>query len=197
MLAALWYETDKNRCITELCLLADPKAKSGNGRYNFADMLILSSDPTVECIPCLELKNASLDAIWRGRRNDDGKTEDLEDLRREIRMMNEDELLCLKVRYRQQGNPWTWHETTINSIKNAGIKQVTRYVELIRCGDGKGLHAGIGDSRVRCGQGQSKLFGYVVIVIGGTRVLAWKVIDADSAYMFTAIEPKANQVIVK
>jgi hypothetical protein len=181
-LEAFWFESSKHNCITQLCLLADPKATYGNGRYKFADMFIPGSNPTNASI-CLELKNVPLIRIWHGK----GRLENVTGFRREIAMMPLEDLLHLKVKYNQQGLP----DATIQEIIDYGTQQVMNYLELIQFGkNGPEVpqRKGIIDNRVECRRGTSNLLGYVVIAIGATRVVVRKVVEHGSKYTFEATD---------
>jgi len=185
-LETLWFEPGKPGCIAELCLLADPKACYGAGRYKFADLFIPRSGVDAIASPCIELKNASLPALFQGMgNNSNGTPEQLEELRREISMLNEEDLLSLKVNYDQKYGDGM----TINEMKNLGFQQVKHYVDLIRQGKSNGLQQGVYDYRVRCKRGQSTLIGYVVICVGATKVLAWKVVDKECGHFFMPTVP--------
>jgi hypothetical protein len=169
---AFWLDPSNNsNCIAELCLIADATADYGHGRYKFADIYFSSSDSPV----IFELKNASLDGIWRGEKG--LKTpagNDLAQLRETLEEEIPDQLLKRKVCY-WNSKDGSWAEKTIESLKIEATQQVTSYMNIMKRGQGSATRAGVYDSRVTFSTGECQLHGYVVICVGGTRVLAWHV----------------------
>lgn len=183
-LESFWFRPNEHHCVAEMCLLADPKAKYGDGRYRFVDIFI----PGSPHVPCLELKSASLVGLWRGEGGqDDGRADQLQQLQEKLNGEAEAELLRRKVKYRGDGGNG-WYEKTINEMKESGFQQIKGYLDIIKRGKTDGQHPGVLDSRICCGQGSSDLHGYLVICIGATRVLAWQVSDQQSDYLFEAIK---------
>ena len=95
--------------------------------------------------------------------------------------MEEEELLRLNVKYDQ-----TDKRTTVGEMKADGFRQVKEYLHVVQNGMSKG-GAGVYDHRVECIEGTAKLLGYVVIAIGGQRVLAWKVVEQECERSFRVL----------
>ena len=176
-LDALLFHDASHACISELKL-------NDAGRPRFADIFIPSQDSDSPAY-CLELKHASLIALWRGMHNDlDGDWSKLEEFRRQLNDMSLEKLLGLKVVYREAGS-MRLVETSINDMKNSGITQLTHYLELIQTGD-----KGVDDYRIDCLPGGSELVGYVLVCIGTTRVIGWEVKKQRTKHWFKAKVPR-------
>jgi hypothetical protein len=110
--------------------------------------------------------------------------------------MSEEDLLCLKVKYRQNdknGNTLGWCETSIQDMKEKGIKQVKHYLDLIQKGTSNGWSQGVEDYRVECDPGRTDLLGYVVVCIGMTRILTWNVVGRETPHFFNIIPPHSHK----
>jgi hypothetical protein len=108
VIGTFWFKPGSRACLAELCLLANPHIQSGHGRFAFADIFFPDSSHPV----LLELKNASLEGLWRGRTGKEQKSDaELEALREELKTAKEEDLLNLKVAHRQlEGRTWEWAE---------------------------------------------------------------------------------------
>jgi hypothetical protein len=177
VIETLWFKPGSRACLAELCLLDNPDVKSGYGRFAFAD--IFFPDPSHPVL--LELKNANLEGLWRGRTGKEQRSDaELELLRGKLKTAKEEDLLDLKVAYRQlRGGTWEWAEKTIRQLKEEAFKQVTRYVDTLKKTPNKQTKEGVSDNRILSADGSCSLTGYVVICVGGTRVLGWKVKAED------------------
>ncbi|PVG00405.1 DUF1703-domain-containing protein [Serendipita vermifera] len=169
---ALWFDpTNKSTdCIAELCLVANPNLKRGQGRYNFVDIYFPSSSKPI----ILELKNASLEGISQGQGDsNDVSDNDLVQLRETLKKETTEELLRRNVKYRKNN---AWVTTTIENLKNDAYIQVNRYMGIMKNGLASPATAGVEDWHVKPStEGAGALNGYAVICVGGTRVLAWHV----------------------
>jgi hypothetical protein len=177
----LWFKPTNaaGDCVAELCLLANPKVNHGNGRYSFVDIFF----PSSSCSIILELKNASLEGIWRGQGNsEDPNSKDLANLREVLKKEEKEKLLKRKVQYRKENE---WVTTTIDQLEKTASQQLTKYIGIMKNGSAVVDKAGISDGRVVCSPGRCKLIGYVVICVGGTRVLVSHVTTQDVENRFT------------
>lgn len=167
----LWFKPTNTTedCLAELHMVANHKAKPRNGRYNYGDIFF----PSSPCSVILELKNASLEGIWRGSQGTDypgtPTDEDLEKLREILKVEEEQKLLKRNVQYWKDG---VWVKTTVDNLKTEGSQQVTRYMNILEHRSFGASTPGVFDRRVACSPGQCQIIGYVVVCIGGTRVLA-------------------------
>jgi hypothetical protein len=169
VIETLWSKPGSHACLAELCLLANSSVKSGHGRFAFAD--IFFTDPSHPVL--LELKNASLEGLWRGRTGKEQESDaELEALREELKTAKDEDLLNLDVAYRHlEGGTWEWAKKTIRQLKEEAFKQVTRYIDTLKKTPDEGAREGVYDSRIMSVVGRCSLTGYVVICVGGTRVL--------------------------
>lgn len=169
VIAAFWSNLPGS-CLPELSLLVDPRAPSGNGRSMFLDLFLPSS--TFALAPCIELKNIQLEALWRGENGaaqfDSDTT--LEALRVKLREETEDQLLRRKFVYGTA-------QKLVKDVKEEAFKQITRYLDVMMMNEESNSDgAGVNDRRIRPSEDACELSGYAVILLGGTRVLAWHVI---------------------
>jgi hypothetical protein len=173
VIETLWFKSGSCACLAELCLLANPLAQYGHGRFAFADIFFPDSSHPV----LLELKNASLEGLWRGRTEQEPNSDaELERLREKLKTAKEEDLLKLKVAYRQlEGGTWGWAEKTIRQLKEEAFQQVKRYIDTLKETPNKQTEKGLCDSRILSAAGRCTLTGYVLICVGGARVLGWKV----------------------
>ena len=66
-----------------------------------------------------------------------------------------------------------YQDKTIAQLKLGATPQVNSYLETMKCGPAGPRSNGVGDSRLKCQQGKTKLIGYVVIGLGGARALGY------------------------
>jgi hypothetical protein len=182
IIEALWYDpiNKDSTCIPKLCLVANPKVASGQGRYRFADIYFPSSSfPTV-----LKLKNASLEGLWRSQGDSDTSPDaSLVLLRERLKTEAPEQLLHWRVKYWKDGK---WTETTIDTLKKEAFEQVEEYMDIMKHGGASANRSGVQDSRVTSILDQCLLTGYAAICIGGTRVLAWLVRKETIAHCYLA-----------
>jgi hypothetical protein len=176
VIETLWFKPGTRACLAELCLLANSASKYGHGRFAFADIFFPDSTHPV----LLELKNASLEGLHRARTRREPQSEELERLRKGLKTATAENLLNLKVAFRQyEGGTWEWTEKTIGQLKEDAFNQVTRYIDILKRTPNEQTEEGVCDSRILRAAGKCLLTGYVVICVGGTRVLGWKVKAED------------------
>jgi hypothetical protein len=179
---ALWCDpiNKGSTCIPKLCLVANPKVASGQGRYRFADIYFPSSSfPTV-----LKLKNASLEGLWRSQGDlDTSPDASLVLLRERLKTEAPEQLLKWKLKCWKDGK---WVETTIDTLKKEAFEQIEEYMDIMKRGGASAHRPGVQDSCVTSTSDQCLLTGYAVICIGGTRVLAWLVRTETIAHRYLA-----------
>jgi len=183
----LWSGPERHGCISELRLLTNSNDQRGTGRHEFVDIFIPGSS---QC-PLLELKNASLNELWRGQNGKEFASDtesDPEKLRNSLREESVDALLKRGVAYSQRkGTDWEWVETTINDLKQEASDQVGCYINTVQKTQANRADEGACDPRVLCDPGTCEVIGYVAICVGGTRVLAWKVMAGNAKCEFTRV----------
>lgn len=150
----------------------------------FVDLVILGE--TV--VPCLELKNFTLEQLWHGEHGASGANpppESLNGLCNHLVEETEANLLSRSVRF-WDGITQRSRVTTVESIKRDAIQQITRYLEVMKNGSAQSDSSGVCDQRVKCCQGGAELVGYVVIGLGATRILAYEAKTETTLYSYNA-----------
>ncbi|KAF9917174.1 hypothetical protein FBU30_000919, partial [Linnemannia zychae] len=172
--------------IPELRLVVDGSKEPGNGRFGFVDIFIPRQDFEGDrtCI-VMELKNATLEGLCRGMTGQIPSYEELESVRTSLQLEKSCALLSRKYTYwSQQDRKWT--TATLDSIMEAGVEQLRRYMQTIARGRARSYDAsGVLDSRIKIDLGLDDLRGYVVMAIGGVRVLVrhMEIISTECEYV--------------
>jgi hypothetical protein len=187
IVVSFYDATPSPACRPELCLVVDPTAIHGSGRHGFLDIIF----PGTRFVPCIELKYFTLEDLFRGQLvNKDLDKErrsdvPLEDFRKKLQAETEQELLKRKARY-QDRRTNQWHDVHVEDTLQQATQQIKMYLSTIEKGDATDSSAGVHDSRLRCEEGSAQLLGYVIICLGGTRVLAYKVDSKETKYCYVA-----------
>ncbi|KAF8950201.1 hypothetical protein BGZ46_004672, partial [Entomortierella lignicola] len=159
--------------VPELRLVVDGSKTLGNGRLGFVDIFVARSatvnDSDQTCI-VLELNNAMLENLCWGSLNRRPTYEEEQELFNQLLEESEEEILARKYSYFTEWNQRT--ETTIGLIIEAGLIQLDRYLKVINAGEFKGSkNHGILDDRVNIEMGLDDLRGYLIMAIGGARII--------------------------
>jgi hypothetical protein len=167
IIEAFWHEG----CISELCLVVDPNKDPGRGRFGFVDLFLAPpTGSSASHIPVVELKNVTLKGILRARGNTEATRPNL--LQKDFCYWDSN-----SGKYRQQ---------SIQNLVGAAVKQLNKYLRVVKKGDTVSSRAGILDRRVRCRIGMDQLDGYVLVCIGGTRVVVQKAGTEMTQHSFQA-----------
>jgi len=171
-LTAFW-SNPAGKCLPELSLLVDPCAAHGEGRSGFLDLFL----PDWSSAPCIELKNIPLETLWRGENKHKELYSDvpLERLREELKEETEEQLLERKVFYGKK-------ECSVKDVKTEAFEQITGYLNVMKNGVARADLPGVYDHRVQQTEEECKLVGYVVILLGGTRALGWRVATEQTKF---------------
>lgn len=185
-LAAFW-SNPPDRCLLELSLLMEPTALPGNGRSGFLDLFLPSSGSA----PCIELKNIPLEALWKGEGGDVPLSSDvpLEVLREKLRGEAVNELLERKFKY-QRG------QKLVKDVKKEAFEQITRYLNVMKNGKVSPDCPGVNDRRIQHSENACELVGYVVILLGGTRALGWRVTAVQTKVQWHVKDAEYPSLIV-
>jgi hypothetical protein len=124
------------------------------------------------------LKNTTLEGLWMGASNNSTPTpthKNLQILQETLKKEKGTTLLSRRYmypHYSQEGEQ-IWRSTTLKDMVDAGLNQLEKHIQTIQKGNPASYnHAGIFDTRVKVTKGgHDNLQGYVVLGIGGTRVL--------------------------
>ncbi|KAF9369335.1 hypothetical protein CPC16_004587 [Podila verticillata] len=183
----LLLDEPSNR-IPELRLVVDGSKEPGKGRFGFVGIFIprqataIGSEQT--CV-VMELKNATLEGLWKGATSRKSDYKDLESLRETLCSEDESSLLSRKYAHWSQGDGG-WTTVTLEFIMEASVKQLQRYMQTIALGKVRSYDtSGVLDSRVNIDHGLDDLQGYVLMAIGGARVLVRPVerIETECEYV--------------
>ncbi|KAF9150525.1 hypothetical protein BGX20_005656 [Mortierella sp. AD010] len=173
--------------VPELRLVVDGSKELGNGQFGFVDIFIprhaMATGSEQTCV-VMELKNATLEGLWKGASSRKPNPKDLEDLHKALHDENEDRLLSRKYAFwsKEDGR---YIPKTLGSIMEGGLRQLQRYMNTIALGRPQRYNAsGVLDSRVNIDIGLDDLQGYVVMAIGGARVLIRSVEPIQTTYEY-------------
>ncbi|PVG04862.1 DUF1703-domain-containing protein [Serendipita vermifera] len=173
-ISALWLNSGLT-CLTELSLVVEPSLAHGQGYSGFLGLFFSGVSA-----PCIELKSITLENLWRGERGALPQSETpLNEFRAKLNSETEEELLKRKIVY----------NTVIQSVeevKQEAFKQITRYLEVMQNGKVQVGQPGVHDTRIEQIKSVGELVGYVVMLLGGTRVLAWHVLDKVTEFTLVA-----------
>ncbi|KAN0069337.1 hypothetical protein V8E54_012352 [Elaphomyces granulatus] len=151
---------------------------------SFADIFIRGDD---EKVVVIELKGITLEQLWDGDSSNAGKKAEsiycYSRLLRKLSTASENDLLGLEYAYKDSLN----EKRKVRNMLESAITQVTGYMDLISCGNYSLMSKwqGINDRRVGCQSGgRDELLGYVLICIGGRRVVYRKLDKIRTRYRY-------------
>ena len=165
-----------NNCIPELRLVIDGFKPYGEGCYGFVDIFIpptsSSSGIRITDGVVLELKYITLDGLLKGEENKMCfEYADFEKLRKTLSEESSGSLLARRYAYwsKDDGKLVT---KTIKEIMNSGREQAAKYIKTIAKGKPKNYsESRVLDDRIKIGIGLDTIQGYVIVGIGGSRVI--------------------------
>jgi len=183
IIEAFWHKN----CISELCLVVDPKRDVGEGRFGFVDLFLASlARSFASCIPVVELKNITLKGILRATGNEDPTVDELSALRSELKEATRQNLLQRQFCY-WDSNLGNYQKQSIQDLVDGAIEQVNKYLRVLEKGQINSCSkAGILHRRLRCENGADRLDGHVLVCIGGTRILVQKAGSMTTELSFQA-----------
>ena len=86
------------------------------------------------------------------------------------------------------------HKSTITELIDKATLQAQLYLRVAKDGPVKGRGGGILDGRIICETGEDQLVACVVIGIGGTRVIAWRVGKVQTRFSFRKSSSNADRI---
>jgi hypothetical protein len=177
VLETFWF-TLKYPFLSKLGLVMNHSPPFWNHRA-FVDIFIPGSPLSL----CIELWDATLEGLWMGASGNYYHSDtSLQLLQEKLRKETTDQLLERKVKYYDNG---MWRERSVKSMS-----QINGYLRVMKLGKASAESAGVFDKRVRvevlnnCNQ---NLTGYVVIVLGASRALAWQANVEQTMYSFDVL----------
>ena len=84
---------------------------------------------------------------------------------------------------------------TVGDVRTEAFEQIIHYLDVMKDGVASTNRRGVHDSRVGHTEGECELIGYVVILVGGTRALAWRVTDARTEFRWEIIDKMSDDLI--
>jgi hypothetical protein len=175
-----WFEED--RCLSELRLVVDPTKYPGEGRYGFVDLLIASSPASCGSpVPLIELKQVTLVGLCKAsavNANHSPSYDAMDSLRKKLKEETVPQLLQREYCYWDKERR-RFCRSSISELLERATKQVNGYLQVVKNGSAKGTNGGIHDKRIICTTGEDLLTAYVVIGIGGTRVIVKRVEEEE------------------
>ena len=183
----LWF--DEPNCISDLSLLVHPSKEIYHGRHGRLGIFLIS--PTRPASAAVELKNCTLSGLWMANhQTSKGPSwDEVKELRKVLEKETEEQLLRRRYSYYDK-TARSQQTLSLQVVKDEAVNQAKTHFQAIKGGTANGSKAGILDERVRCIDGQSDLYGYVMLCIGDTRVLTWRVSfeKANQIFGFPTVE---------
>ncbi|KAI8596255.1 DDE superfamily endonuclease-domain-containing protein [Dissophora ornata] len=165
----LLLDEPSNR-VPELHLVVDGSKETGKGRFGFVDIFIPRHATAIgseQTCAVMELKNVTLEGLWKGATGRKYDYKALEILRKALRGENESNLLSRKYAHWSQGDGGI--TMTLESIMEAGVKRLQRYMQTIALGKVRSYSTSrVLGSRVNIDPGLDDLQGYVLMAIGAS-----------------------------
>jgi hypothetical protein len=157
--------------IGEVRLVMDGSKNIGSGRFGFVDIFLASDDGTGVV---LELKDIRLAGLISGKKKkwvQRPTYAEMEEFSEELSNMDIGSLDGLPFMYWSEEKKQAQF-TTVGQCRKDALEQLKRYVQVIK----KGFVAsysdsGILDKRVKVSPGNSDLYSFVVMAVGGRRIL--------------------------
>jgi hypothetical protein len=188
----LWF--DEMQSVPQVHLVVDPTKPWGHGRNGFADMLVGNSKRQLgsrNTVLVIELKNVKLLYLWKAKREDRNDSpasqEDYKLLLSELRGANEDQLLDLEYTYFDKDRRELVTAKVRDCLQKATV-QLGQDIDTISNGPGGQERCGINDDRVSCRHGgKDVLQGYVMVCVGGTRVICRHTTTKSTKYSYEVV----------
>jgi len=187
----LWFE--QMQSVPQMHLIGDPTKDWGAGRNKFVDFLVGNSQRQLgasNSVPVIELKNVKLPYLWNAKqknRSAEARSNNAyESLLGELREAPEDQLLDLEYSYYDKTKQQLVTEKVKDTLQAATV-QLTQYINIISNGQGGSERPGVDDDRVVCGEGNDVLKGYIMMCIGGARVICRPTTPRNTQYSYEIV----------
>ena len=188
----MWFE--EARCVPQLHLAMDYTKRWGEGQNGFVDILVGNSQrgrSVANPVVVMELKSVSLRSLWKARQQDpraeSHSNTDYESILKELGDAKEDQLLALKHSYYDKEKQ-QWQTLKVKDTLQIADAQLSKYMKIISLGQAERPRPGVLDERVLCRDGgQDELRGYVVICVGGARVICRRTAIKITKYSYEIV----------
>jgi hypothetical protein len=191
----LWFE--EAQCVPQLCLVMDSTKAWKKGRGGFLDLFVgnsLRQLTVANPVVAMELKHVTLCGLWKAQQRtpdiDSTSSKDFDPLVTALRGATEDELLAMKYAYFDKDKR-KWITLQVKDTLQAATVQLNDYMNVISSGRVTFTSPGVFDDRIMCRDGGCDvLLGYIIISVGGTRVLCRPTAKKPTFYSFEVVHPR-------
>ncbi|KAN0082333.1 putative AAA-ATPase domain containing protein [Elaphomyces granulatus] len=191
----LWVE--QRQCATQVHLVVDSTKIQGAGLNGFIDMLVGNSLRKCDApnpILVMELKNISLLGLWKAKQAyptaNPRSQNQYKNLLNDLRKATEENLLDFSYSFYDKDSR-QWVTKQVREVFQEAIVQLDKYTTLLSLGQGELPRAGrqgrngIVHDKVSClDGGQDVLWGFVIICVGGARVICRRVAVVQTQYTY-------------
>jgi hypothetical protein len=199
----IWLE--EMQCVPQLHLVVDVKKEHRDRKHGFVDLFVGNSQRQPNAsnrVPIIELKNVSLLSLWKAKqRNPSAKPKsqkEYEPLLKQVHKATEYELLGMQFTFYNE-NTRNYVTRQVQELLEEAIIQLNRYLDTLSRGQGGPNSVGVQDTRVLCQNGgQDVLWGYIIICVGGTRIILRQEgkIQTQCTYELIRLKSKATKPFV-
>ena len=191
----LWFE--EAQCVPQMCLVVDSTKPGREGRGGFVDIFVGNSQrqlTTANPVLVMELKNVTLCSLWKAQQRDPDvdprSSKDYEPIAMTLRDATEDQLLAMKYTYYDKEER-EWIKLQVKDAFQAATAQLNKYMNIISMGRVTSTRPGVLNDRITCRDGGCDvLLGYVIICVGGARVLCRPTTRKVTFYSFEVVHPQ-------
>jgi hypothetical protein len=171
-------------------LVKDPTKRWSEGQNGFVDFLIGNSrrrDGISNSVFIMELKSVPLRSLWKAQQpypNAEPPSNNCyQPIVNELVDASEHQLLALKYSYYDYKDR-QWHTQEVKNTLQIATDQLSEYLGIVSLGQATPTGPGVADPRVICQGGQDVLWGYIIICVGGARVICKQTMKVPTKYSY-------------
>jgi hypothetical protein len=157
--------------IGEVCLVMDGSKQKGSGRFGFVDIFLASNDGPGVLLELKDIRLAGLISGLQGKWVSKPLYVEMERFSEELSNMDERSLENLQYMYWSEEKKRV-QSTTVGQFRRDALDQLKRYVEVMNMGcAARFSDSGVFDKRVEISPGNDDLHSFVIMTIGGRKIL--------------------------
>jgi hypothetical protein len=157
--------------IGEVCLVMDGSKQIGSGRFGFVDIFVASNDGPGVLLELKDIRLAGLISGLRGKWVSKPPYVEMEQFSEKLSNMDERLFDNLQYMYWSEEKKRV-QSTTVGQFRKDAFEQLQRYVQVMKMGCvAKFSDSGVFDNRVEISPGNSDLYSFVIMAIGGRKIL--------------------------